>query len=102
MLNTSGALANVVSGSSNGANDASVFVVRANGHPGNGYQLQNRWFSPSVHSGALSAELRKTTFMPKQRDKLSNVKNADDWTLILHQLGIGAAISLFSISLIQQ
>ena len=78
-------------GPTKGADDGSIFVVRANGHVISNRQAES-WFGRS--SGvvdATPAEPGDTVFVPEEMSKTSFVQAAKDWTQILYQFGIGIA-----------
>lgn len=78
-------------GPTKGADDASIFVVRANGHVISNRQVES-WFGRS--SGivdATPAEPGDTVFVPEEMNKTTFVQSAKDWTQILYQFGIGIA-----------
>lgn len=77
-------------GPTRGADQASVFVLRANGtvisnlHNGN-------WFSKTSAVQQTSVEPGDTIFVPEEMDKTTFVQAAKDWTQIFYQLGLGIA-----------
>lgn len=77
-------------GPTRGADQASVFVVRANGSVSSG--LHNRGFfsstSPVLETGAEPGD---TVFVPEEMDKTTFVQAAKDWTQIFYQFGLGIA-----------
>ena len=79
-------------GPTKGADDGSLFVVRANGTVISKLQSDGRrslWSSGKFVG--LTAEPGDTIFVPEEFDKTTFVQNAKDWTQILYQLGLGAA-----------
>ena len=77
-------------GPTRGADQSSVFVVRANGNVVSNQQDPS-WFKRSSAVGQLVAEPGDTVFVPEEIDKSTFVQSAKDWTQILYQLGIGIA-----------
>ena len=77
-------------GPTRGADQTSVFVVRANGNVASNQQDAS-WFKRSSVVGQLQAEPGDTVFVPEEIDKSTFVQSAKDWTQILYQLGIGIA-----------
>ncbi len=78
-------------GPTKGADEASVFVVRASGRVVSSRQQQSTWFNRGNHIGTFSAEPGDTVFVPEELDKSTFVQGAKDWTQVLYQLGIGLA-----------
>lgn len=76
-------------GPTKGADEESVFVVRANGQVISTRQ-GSTWFKRDTLS-ELPAEPGDTVFVPEEMDKTTFVQAAKDWTQILYQLGIGLA-----------
>lgn len=77
-------------GPTKGADDASVFVVRANGHVISERQ-EAGWFRRGAAISQLKAEPGDTIFVPEEMDKTTFLQRAKDWTQVLYQLGIGLA-----------
>jgi protein involved in polysaccharide export with SLBB domain len=77
-------------GPTKGADDASVFVVRANGHVISEHQDAS-WFRRGNAVSQLAAEPGDTIFVPEEMDKTTFLQRAKDWTQVLYQLGIGLA-----------
>lgn len=77
-------------GPTRGADQTSVFVVRANGNVVSNQQ-DSSWFKRSSAVGELLAEPGDTVFVPEELNKSTFVQSAKDWTQILYQLGIGIA-----------
>lgn len=73
-----------------GADETSVFVVRANGTVASSLQ-QAGWFSRGNTLEGSDVEPGDTIFVPEEMDKSTWVQNAKDWTQILYQFGIGIA-----------
>lgn len=79
-------------GPTKGADESSIFVVRANGQVISGRQNGgDSWFRSGSRIGAVRAESGDTVFVPEEMDKTTFVQAAKDWTQILYQLGIGTA-----------
>ena len=76
-------------GPTKGADEGSVFVVRANGNVLSSRQTSSSWFSRGIGIGKTNAEPGDTVFVPEEMDKSSFMQSAKDWTLLLFQLGIG-------------
>lgn len=77
-------------GPTKGADEGSLFVVRANGNVISSRQTAG-WFNSSGQLGNLEAEPGDTLFVPEEMDKSTFLQSAKDWTLLLYQLGIGVA-----------
>lgn len=79
-------------GPTKGADEKSIFVVRANGQVVSSRQssASNAWFGGNS-IGNLPAEPGDTIFVPEEMDKTTFVQSAKDWTQILYQFGIGLA-----------
>lgn len=76
-------------GPTKGADEGSVFVVRANGNVLSSRQMSSSWFSRGIGIGNVPAEPGDTVFVPEEMDKSTFMQSAKDWTLLLFQLGIG-------------
>lgn len=77
-------------GARKGADEGSIFVVRANGNVISARQSAG-WFD---HRGDLvesAAEPGDTVFVPEEMDKTTFMQAAKDWTQILYQFGLGIA-----------
>ena len=82
-------------GPTRGADEASAFVIRANGSVVSGRQ-QGGWFNRGTGLAGLKAEAGDTVFVPEEMNKTTFVQGAKDWTQILYQFGLGlAAIATF-------
>ena len=81
---------NLAGGPTRGADDASIFVVRANGSVVSGVE-SGSWFNRRGALNDLKAEPGDTIFVPEEMNKTTWVQNAKDWTQILYQFGIGLA-----------
>lgn len=77
-------------GPTRGADDGSVFVVRANGAVNSSLQ-ESGYFSRGNQLSQLTVEPGDTIFVPEELNKSTWVQNAKDWTQILYQFGIGLA-----------
>lgn len=77
-------------GPTRGADDASLFVVRANGQVISSRQSSS-WFTRGNQIGNVAAEPGDTVFVPEEIDKSTLVQVTKDLTLILYQFGLGAA-----------
>ena len=77
-------------GPTRGADEASLFVVRANGQVISSRQKPAGWFSKGT-TLTVPALPGDSIFIPEEMDKTSALQLAKDWTLILYQLGLGAA-----------
>ncbi len=77
-------------GPTKGADEASVFVIRANGNVVSSRQSAS-FFSRSGKVGELPAEPGDTVFVPEEMDKTTFIQSAKDWTQILYQFGLGIA-----------
>jgi protein involved in polysaccharide export with SLBB domain len=77
-------------GPKKGADQTSVFVVRANGSVVSSLQ-EAGWFSRGNALVSSSVQPGDTIFVPEEMDKTTWVQNAKDWTQLLYQFGIGLA-----------
>lgn len=77
-------------GPTKGADNRSIFVIRANGSVYSALESSS-WFSRSSKVEAMSAEPGDTIFVPEETDKSSFVQGAKDWTQVFFQLGVGIA-----------
>lgn len=77
-------------GPKKGADEDSMFVVRANGSVANSPQ-RGGWFSRTSSVSDVRAEPGDTIFVPEELDKTTWMQHAKDWTQILSQFGLGAA-----------
>jgi len=77
-------------GPTRGADNASIFMIRANGSVVSAQQGSSFW-----HSGndfrAAQVEPGDTIFVPEELNKSTFVQGAKDWTQILYQFGLGLA-----------
>jgi protein involved in polysaccharide export with SLBB domain len=78
-------------GPTHGADESSVFVIRANGSVVSNLQSKG-WFSTrSSQFASLAAEPGDTIFVPEEINKTTFIQGAKDWTQILYQFGLGIA-----------
>ena len=77
-------------GPTRGADDTSVFVIRANGTVSSSLQ-ESGFFSRGNQIAGLNTEPGDTIFVPEELNKTTWTQNAKDWTQILYQFGIGIA-----------
>ena len=77
-------------GPTKGADESSIFVVRANGHVVSSRQ-NSGYFGRGNQIATLATEPGDTVFVPEEMDKSTFLQTAKDWTLLLYQLGLGAA-----------
>ena len=77
-------------GPTRGADDRSIFVVRANGSVVSSLE-SGSWFNKRGNLNSLQAVPGDTIFVPEEMNKSTVLQTAKDWTQILYQLGIGAA-----------
>lgn len=81
---------NLAGGPTRGADQASVFVIRANGSVVSNPQGKS-WFSSKQDLAGVKAEPGDTVFVPEEINKTTFVQDAKDWTQILYQFGLGIA-----------
>jgi protein involved in polysaccharide export with SLBB domain len=77
-------------GPTRGADQSSVFVVRANGSVVSGPEAKG-WFTRRRDLSVVMAEPGDTVFVPEEINKTTFVQDAKDWTQILYQFGLGLA-----------
>jgi protein involved in polysaccharide export with SLBB domain len=77
-------------GPTKGADEAGVFVVRANGQVVSSRQNSGT-FSRGNQIAGLLAQPGDTIYVPEELDRSSFLQSARDWTLLLFQLGVGSA-----------
>jgi len=83
-------------GPTKGADEASVFVIRANGSVVSNLQSKGWLSTRSSEFVGLVAQPGDTIFVPEDISRVTFVQGAKDWTQILYQFGIGiAAINTF-------
>jgi protein involved in polysaccharide export with SLBB domain len=81
---------NLAGGPTRGADQGSVFVIRANGSVVSSPQGRG-WFASRRDLTAVRAEPGDTVFVPEEVNKTTFVQDAKDWTQILYQFGLGLA-----------
>jgi len=81
---------NLAGGPTKGADQGSVFVVRANGSVVASPQGKG-WFSSRQDLAGVAAVPGDTVFVPEEINKTTFVQDAKDWTQILYQFGLGIA-----------
>jgi protein involved in polysaccharide export with SLBB domain len=81
---------NLAGGPTKGADQGSVFIVRANGSVVANAQGKG-WFSNKQDLAAVPAVPGDTVFVPEEINKTTFVQDAKDWTQILYQFGLGIA-----------
>jgi len=81
---------NLAGGPTRGADQSSVFVIRANGSVVSSPQGSG-WLSSKRDLATVKAEPGDTVFVPEEINKTTFVQNAKDWTQILYQFGLGLA-----------
>lgn len=77
-------------GPKKGADQNSVFVVRANGTVASSPQ-ESSWFTRGNALASTGIQPGDTIFVPEEMDKTTWIQHAKDWTQLLYQFGIGAA-----------
>jgi protein involved in polysaccharide export with SLBB domain len=77
-------------GARKGADEGSIFVVRANGNVISARQSSG-WFDHRGDLAESAAEPGDTVFVPEEMDKTTFMQAAKDWTQILYQFGLGIA-----------
>lgn len=75
-------------GPTKGADDGSIFVVRASGQVTSSRQGSS-WMGGGTQVSDLPAEPGDSVFVPEDLDKTSFIQFAKDWTQILFQFGLG-------------
>jgi len=78
-------------GAKKGADEGSVFVLRANGSVVSARQTGGGWLSMGSGIDNLPALPGDTIFVPEELDKTTFAQAAQQWTQILYQFGLGAA-----------
>ncbi|HET7525982.1 MAG TPA: SLBB domain-containing protein [Burkholderiaceae bacterium] len=81
---------NLAGGPTKGADQGSVFVVRANGSVVASPQGKG-WFNSKQDLATVAAVPGDTVFVPEEINKTTFVQDAKDWTQILYQFGLGIA-----------
>jgi protein involved in polysaccharide export with SLBB domain len=77
-------------GPTKGADEGSIFVVRANGNVVSGRQNRS-WLGRYDSLSELGSEPGDTVFVPEEMDKTTFLQAAKDWTQIVFQFGLGIA-----------
>jgi len=77
-------------GPTKGADEGSIFIVRANGNVVSSRQSAG-WFNKSGDLSQLPAEPGDTLFVPEEMNKTTFAQSAREWTQILSQFGLGVA-----------
>lgn len=77
-------------GPTKGADDTSVFVVRANGSVASSLQ-QAGFFSRGNQIANLNVEPGDTIFVPEEVNKATFLQNTRDWTQVFFQIAVGLA-----------
>ena len=83
-------------GPTRGADQASTFVVRANGSVVSTLTSAG-WFSKRGNLNSIAAQPGDSIFVPEEADKVPFVQNAKDWTQIFYNLGVGIAAIMTSL-----
>lgn len=78
-------------GPTKGADEASVFVIRANGSVVSNLQTKGWLSTRSGEFVGTTAQPGDTIFVPEEINKTTFVQGAKDWTQILYQFGLGIA-----------
>jgi protein involved in polysaccharide export with SLBB domain len=78
-------------GPTRGADQKSVFVIRANGTVVSRLQSDVGWTSRGEQFARLQTEPGDVIFVPEEMDKTTFVQVAKDWTQIFFQFGFGLA-----------
>lgn len=87
---TVGDYLSLAGGPTRGADDTSVFVIRANGSVNSSLQ-QSGFFTRGNQIAGMATEPGDTIFVPEELNKTTWTQITKDWTLILYQFGIGLA-----------
>ena len=77
-------------GPTKGADEGSIFIVRANGNVVSSRQRAG-WFNKSGDLYQMPAEPGDTLFVPEEMDRTTVAQSVKEWTLILSQFGLGLA-----------
>jgi len=78
-------------GPTKGADEASVFVIRANGSVVSNLQTKGWLSTRSGEFVGTTAQPGDTIFVPEEINKTTFIQGAKDWTQILYQFGLGIA-----------
>lgn len=90
MRRTIGDYLRLAGGPTRGADDGSVFVIRADGSVNSSLQ-ESSFFGRGNQIASFEAQPGDTIFVPEEINKTTWIQGAKDWTQILYQLGIGIA-----------
>ncbi len=82
---------NLAGGPTRGADETSVFVIRADGSVVSSPQNKRGWFTRGDELAKTTSQPGDTIFVPEEMNKSSFVQNAKDWTQILSQFALGIA-----------
>ncbi len=88
---TLGEYVRLAGGPTKGADESSIFVVRANGQVISSRQGGGNWFRSGSSVLPVEALPGDTVFVPEELDKTTFMQSLKDWTQILYHLGVGAA-----------
>jgi protein involved in polysaccharide export with SLBB domain len=77
-------------GPTRGADQDSMFMIRANGSVVSARQGSSFWHEGSAFRDAV-VQPGDTLFVPERVDRTTFVQDAKDWTQILYQFGLGLA-----------
>jgi protein involved in polysaccharide export with SLBB domain len=77
-------------GPKGGADESSIFVIRANGSVVSAQQ-HTGWFGLGSKLSGVPAEPGDTIFVPEEMDKTTFAQDFKDWTQILYQIGLSLA-----------
>jgi len=78
-------------GPTKGADESSVFVIRANGSVVSNLQTKGWLSTRSGEFVGTAAQPGDTIFVPEEINKTTFIQGAKDWTQILYQFGLGIA-----------
>jgi len=78
-------------GPKRGADDKSIFVVRANGSVISNFESEGWLFNRRVTLNNVKAEPGDTIFVPEELNKSTLMQTTRDWTQIFFQLAVGLA-----------
>lgn len=87
---TIGDFLRLAGGPTKGADEGSIFVIRANGNVVSGRQSAG-WFRRNDGITELNSEPGDTVFVPEEMDKITFLQAAKDWTQIIFNFGLGFA-----------
>jgi protein involved in polysaccharide export with SLBB domain len=78
-------------GPTKGADERSIYLIRANGNVISGRQVDTGWFLRTGSIERVRAEPGDTVFVPEEMDKTTVIQSVKDWTQIVFQFGLGIA-----------